>query len=215
MKALLIIFLVVSIIALIPVGVDGGYSGGVLTLNVKLFGFSFNLYPKLINKFSGKSKMRKKTDSSKKEEKKKKKKKKDQEQKRLPFGREDIFPLIKMCLKTLGRLKRKTDLHYLRLVYIIGGDDPSDTMLGYMKANAVICTLTPLIDNAFGCIKERDIGVRYRFFPFSSEFDCWLTASVQIWVMFYIGGALLIDFLKYKKSKQPKSEKALRKERTA
>lgn len=217
MKALLIIFLVISILALIPAGVDGGYSGGALSLNVKLFGFSLNLYPKLIKKLGKKPKKeKKKAAGSEKKEKKKKKEKKPK--KKLSFTREDIIPLIKMGLRTLGRLKRKTDLHYLRLVYIIGGDDPSDTITGYMKAKAVISTMTPLIDSAFGCIKEKDVGVRYRFYPFSSDFSFWVTASVQLWVVFYIGGALLIDFLKYKKSKGSggqKPRKSLQNERTA
>lgn len=202
MKALLIILLVLSVIALLPVGIDGGYSKKGLRLFVRMGPFSLRLVPagRLVASFS-KPKQPKKPKPVKEKPVKKERPKKPK------MSKDELFALIKMGLDTLGRFRRKLTIDYLRIHITIAGGDPFSTAMGYGAANAALSSAIPLAEGAFN-ITERDFGVSCDFLAEKTDIDFWLTASIQIWEILYVGTAFAIDFLKYKRREKKKTAAA-------
>ncbi len=116
--------------------------------------------------------------------------------------------LAKLGLKTLGRLRRKLHVDYLRIRYTFASDDPFKTAMGFGYSSAVLGSIVPLFDNAFN-ITERDIGTSFDFLGEEPAFDCWLTLSIQVWEVFYISAAFGIDYLKlrYRQKRDDRTRK--------
>lgn len=181
MKALLIIILVLSVILLIPIGVDGGYDGRSFTLYARLGLINLKVFPR--------KKKPKPLKAGKKLHPKKPKKP-------LP-DKKEFLALLKMALKALGRFKRRLSVDYLRLHYTFASSDPFDAALGYGYSCAALGAALPLVENAFS-IKERDFGCSVDFLSEKPILDFWVTTGIQIWEILYIAIAFGIDFLKHK-----------------
>ena len=195
MKAILIILIVLTVIALLPIGVDGGYRCGVFELNAKCGPFLLRILPKK-NKAPKPKKPRK-------------------QKKRVPgvteaettgkrkkrFDKQQLIGIIKAGMKTLGRLKRKLSIDYLRIHCIFASDDPAKTAMGYGMASASVGAIIPLLDETFR-IKERDIGFSFDFLAEKPAIDIWITATFKAWEIIYIAAAFGIDFLKLKRQKK-------------
>ena len=201
MKALLIILVVLSVLALIPVGVDGGYGAGGPLAYLKLGFFSIRVFPpgKLvasIMKAASKPKKpkRKKVEPIEEEPAEPKKPKPKP-------GKDEIIALAKMALSALSRFRHKLSIDYLRLHVNIAADDPYKTAMAYGAANAALSAAVPLLDGAFN-ITEQDIGVSCDFLAEKMQIDVWLTASIQIWEILYVAAAFAIDFIKNKKKQK-------------
>lgn len=189
MLVLLIIIIVLTVIALLPLGVDGGYKNGKFELHLKIGLISFGIPPK--KKITKKPKMPKK---------KQKTKQIDEEtepEEKKPFNLGELFDIIKLALKALGRFRRKLTIEYMRVHYTFASDDPFKTAFGFGMANATMGAIIPLLDGAFK-IKERDFGVQTDFLIEKPIIDVWLTASIRIWEIVYIAAAFGIDYLKLK-----------------
>lgn len=187
MKAFLIILLIVLVIMLLPIGVDGGYSGGGLIVGLKLGPFNIKLFPR-------RSKTVKPKKIEKQQLKRLKKGEKSKETKKPP-SKEEILDYIKLGLEALGRLRRRLNIDLLRFKLVLATGDPFETGLGYAAANALAGAYSSLFDRAFN-IKERDYGVRADFLSDKTTVDFWLTATINLWDLLYIGMALSIDYLK-------------------
>jgi hypothetical protein len=196
LKTLLIIFIVLTVIALLPLGVDGGLRDNTLSLSVKIGFFNIKLLPKMKNKLkAGILKKLKKTDKNgdlaEQDEKKRKK----------GFETKRMLAIIKPALKALGRFRRKLTVDYLRIHCAVATSDPLDTAIAYGIASSVMGTVIPLVDSAFD-IRNRDVGVSFDFLSDSTGFDFWLTATVQVWEIIYIAAAFGIDILKQKRKER-------------
>lgn len=180
----LIILIVLAVLLLLPFGVDGGYSGGVLQLSVKAGPFRIKLLPKKEKEPKAKrAKKKKKKDEG---EKKKKEKK--------PLDFKKILQIIKLGLKALGRFRRQLNIDYIRLKYTVASDDPFNTAMQFASANAAVGTLCPLADRAFK-IKQREVGIYSDFLADKPVIDFWLTATINLLDVFYIAFAFGIEFL--------------------
>ncbi len=198
MKALLIIFIILSVFLLLPIGIDGGYDGSAFHLYVRLGIINIKLFPRM-----------KKAHKPKKPKPQKVKKDK---KKKPPMTKDDVFALIKMALKSLGHLRRHLSVNYLRLHYTAAADDPFNTAMAYGIGSAFMGTVVPLVEEAFN-IKERDFGVSADFLAGKPVFDFRLITSIQIWEVMYIAFAFAMDFLKYKfRQKQKSKQESKRKE---
>lgn len=200
MRALVIVLLVLTLFMLIPLGVDGGYNGRSLILSVRVGLINIRIFPqkpkkpkiKKLKTKKPKVKKAKKQDEEIAEETKPKKK----------LDKKELFRLIKVGLKALGRFRRKLRVNYIRIHYIFATDDPFKTAMGFGASSAAINAIVPLVDRAF-VIKERDIGTSFDFLSDRPSFDIWLNMSIQIWEVFYVVIAFGVDFLKLKiKSKR-------------
>ncbi|NCC67211.1 MAG: DUF2953 domain-containing protein [Clostridia bacterium] len=200
MKTLLIIFIVLMVIALLPLGVDGGLRGNTLSISVKIGFFNIKLLPKMKKQLKAGilKKLKKTYDFAEQDEKKQKK----------GFETERMLAIIKPALKALGRFRRKLTVEYLRIHCTVATGDPAGTAIAYGIASSAMGTVIPLVDSAFD-IRNRDVGVSFDFLSDSAGFDFWLTATVQVWEIIYIAAAFGIDILKQKR----KERKARIKER--
>ena len=186
MKVLVIVLLVLTVLLLIPVGVDGGYSGERLILGIRVGFFNIRIFPKAKKRSEPKiPKNPRKT----KDEKEKKQKF------RLPSDRKELESLIKIVLRALGRFRRKLRVDYLRIRYTFASEDPFTTAMGFGYSSAALGSIIPLVENAFD-IGRRDIGTSFDFLSDKPVFDCWLTMTIQIWEVLYIAIAFGIDYLK-------------------
>lgn len=193
MKALIIVLLILTVLMLIPLGIDGGYREGRLILGVRAGMLNIRLLPGR-KKWPGLKKLKKKKNRNAAPEPEEETPKK----KKLP-DRKKLTELIKMALKALGRFRRKLSIDFIRIRFTVAADDPFSTAMGYGAAGAALSALVPLIEEAF-VIEERDISVSMDFLSGRAFFEFWITASIHVWEIFYIAAAFGIDWLKMKKT---------------
>lgn len=201
MKAFVIVILILTVLLLIPIGVDGGYSGGKLVLGLRLGLLNLRIFPG--------SPKHKKLKKPKKTEVKKKPSTGETTKEKVPLDKNELISIAKIGLKALGRLRRKLHVDYLRIRYTFATDDPFNTAMGFGYSSAALGAIMPLVENAFD-IGERDIGTSFDFLGNKPVFDCWLTLTIQVWEVFYIAIAFGIDYLKLKY--KHKREDRIRKE---
>lgn len=205
LKALIIVLLFLTVLALVPVGAEGGYRFGVVTLRVRLGLISVRVFPR--KKKAGEPRLKKpKKPKKTRKQKKREAPAEDAAEKKKPFDKKQLFALVKIGLKALGRFKRKLRVDYLRLHYTFASGDPFKTAMGFGASSAAMNTLVPLIDGAF-IIKQRDIGTSFDFLSDKPSYDCWITLSIQVWELVYIGSALGLDFLKLKLKQRRENRK--------
>ena len=194
------VILILTVLLLIPLGVDCGYSGEKFVFGLRLGFFNIRLYP-------GKLK-RQKPKVPKKKPEKKKQSSEDVPKEKVPLNKIELFRLIR-TLRILSRLRRKLHVDYLRIRYIFATDDPFKTAMGFGYSSAALGAIVPLFDDAFD-IDKRDIGTSFDFQSDKPVFDCWLTLTIQVWEVFYVATAIGIDYLKIKY--KHKKEDRIRKE---
>lgn len=203
MEALIIVLLVLTVLLIIPVGIDGGYNGKSLILGIKIGFFNIRLLPK--KKKPYKLEKRKKPKKQKKQTEPNENKEKEPKQKK-PFDKEQLRSLVKFALKALGRFRKKLRVNYLRVHYTCASGDPFATAMGFGASNAVLNTIVPLLDDAF-IIDRRDIGTSYDFLSDKPVFDFWITMTIQIWEILYIAIAFGFDLLMMKIKQKRKGQK--------
>ena len=201
LKALVIVIIILTVLMLLPLGFDGGYSGGRLTLGVRLGFLNIRLSPEMLKA----PKLRKPKKTVIKEEPVTEKKRKE----KVPMTRKELIRLAKIGLKALSRLRRKLRVDYIRIHYTFATGDPFTTAMGYGYSSAALSAVLPLLDEAFN-IGERDINTSFDFLGEKPVFDCWLTMTIQVWEVLYVAAAFGIDYLKLKH--KHKNEDRIRKE---
>lgn len=195
MKTLFIVLLILSVLALIPLGVDGGWAtGGEASLRIRIGLIKLTILPK-----------KKKEPTAKKPPKpvkpgKEKKKKKWPPQ--LP--KKAWLQLIKAALRALSRLREKLAVQYLRFRFTMASPDPFKTALGFGYASGAAASFIPLLDNAFH-IEAGEVGPAFDFTSEKPKVDIWITASILVWQILYIAAVLGIEYLKIKKQYAPAS----------
>ncbi|MGI5977992.1 MAG: hypothetical protein ACOX66_00655 [Oscillospiraceae bacterium] len=201
MRALFIILLVLAVLALLPVGMDGGWATGQsVTLRVRIGFIKIGLLPK-----------KKKEPKAKKPPKPKKAEETEAQNKKKKSGLAAMdtagkLALVKEALRTLGRLRDKLRVQYLRFRFTVASPDPFKTAMGFGLSSSAASAFVPLLDEAFD-IEERDIGPAFDFTTDKPRADVWITASILLWQLLYIAGAFGIAYLKIKKQYSSKPDK--------
>lgn len=186
MKALFIVLLIASVLALIPLGVDGGYATEQgPTLRVRIGLFSIGILPK--------KKKEPKVRKPAKPEKPGKKKKGPP-----PLTNRGWIKLIKAALRALSQLREKLMVQYLRFRFTVASSDPFKTALSFGYASGAAASFVSLLNGAF-TIEEPDIGPSFDFTATKPKVDVWITASILVWQVLYVAAVLLIEYLKIKK----------------
>lgn len=186
MKALFIVLLIASVLALIPLGVDGGYATGRgPTLRVRIGLFSIGILPK--------KKKEPKVRKPAKPEKPGKKKKGPP-----ALTNRGWIRLIKAALHALSQLREKLMVQYLRFRFTAASSDPFKTALSFGYASGAAASFVPLLNGAF-TIEEPDIGPSFDFTATKPKVDIWITASILVWQVLYVAAVLGIEYLKIKK----------------
>lgn len=192
MKALLIIFIILAILLLLPLGVDGGYRQKQLIVGLKIGPLNIKLFPR---------KQKVKSISKSSHERKSKKTDARQggflEKFKMPTERQKLLDILKLMLESLGRFRKKLSIDYLRLRITVATGNPFKTAMQFAGVNIAANAFFPLFDNAFN-IKDRDFGIYSDFCADKSDYDLWLTATFNLLDIFIIVALFGIDYLKLK-----------------
>ena len=122
---ILAIALVLTVLNLLPVGVDAAYADDVFSLAARIGPFRLRLLPKPPNQ-----KPKKKKPPKPKKEKPKKRS--------APPDIRAILALAKLGLQALDRFRQRLRVQLLRLVFVSGASDPYDTALAFGYVNAAL-----------------------------------------------------------------------------
>ncbi len=202
MKVIIILILILTVLLLIPIGIDGGYKEKKLILFAKIGPVSIKVFPRK-NRLAINLKKPKKSKEEKVEHSEKKKRK-------FP-GKGDIPDILRLGLKSLSRLRHRLKIEYIRIHYTFAANDPFDTAMGYAAANAAVGAFFPLVDEALD-IKNRDFGIYCDFLSEKPAIEVWLTLTINLLDLFYIAIALGIDYLKLRANKKREERKNERNE---
>ena len=191
---ILAIALVLTVLNLLPVGVDAAYADETVSLAARIGPFRLRLLPKPPD-----AKPKKKPQKPKKEKPKKKS---------APPDIRTILVLAKLGLQALNRFRQRLRVPLLRLVFVSGAPDPYDTALAFGYVNAALGALTPLAERALR-IDERDIQTGVDFQAGQPRIDARIVCTIRIGQIVVIALAFGVGFLKQKMhSKQARATRA-------
>lgn len=162
---ILAIALVLTLLNLLPVGVDAVYAEGAFSLAARIGPARLHLLPKAPDAKPGKAKT--------------KKPKKKAKKKSAPPDAQTLLKLAELGLQALDRLRQKLHVRLLRLVFVSGAPDPYDTALAFGCVNAALGALTPLAERTL-CIDERDIQTGVDFDAERPRIDARIVCTIRI-----------------------------------
>lgn len=191
---ILAIALVLTVLNLLPVGVDAAYADEVFSLAARIGPFRLRLLPK--------------SPDAKPKKEKPQKPKKEKPKKSAALDIKTILGLVKLGLQALDRLRQRLRVRLLRLVFVSGAPDPYDTALAFGCVNAALGALTPLAERTLR-IDERDIQTGVDFQTERPRIDARIVCTIRIGQIVVIVLAFGAGFLKQKlHSKQARAARA-------
>ena len=159
---ILAIALALTLLNLLPVGVDAAYAEGAFSLAARIGPARLHLLPKAPDAKPGKARP-------------KKPKKKKEKTKSAPPDAQTLLKLAELGLQALDRLRQRL----LRLGFVSGAPDPYDTALTFGCVNAALGALTPLAERTL-CIDERDIQTGVDFDAERPRIDARIVCTIRI-----------------------------------
>ena len=169
---ILAVALVLTVLNLLPVGVDAAYADDVFSLAARIGPFRLRLLPNP-------------PDAKPKKKKPPKPKKEKPKKKSAPPDIRTILALAKLGLQALDRFRQRLREQLLRLVF------------GYV--NAALGALTPLAERALR-IDERDIQTGVDFQAEQPRIDARIVCTIRIGQIVVIALAFGVGFLKQKRN---------------
>lgn len=185
---ILAIALALTLLNLLPVGVDAAYADETFSLAARIGPFRLRLLPKPPDAKPGKAKTKKP---------KKKKEKKKEKKKSAPPDAQMLFNLAELGLQALDRLRQKLHVRLLRLVFVSGAPDPYDTALAFGCVNAALGALTPLAERTL-CIDERDIQTGVDFDAERPRIDARIVCTIRVGQIVAVALIFGVGYLKQK-----------------
>ena len=183
---ILAIALVLTVLNLLPVGVDAAYADDVFSLAARIGPFRLRLLPKP-------------PDQKPKKKKPPKPKKEKPKKRSAPPDIRTILALAKLGLQALDRFRQ---------VFVSGASDPYDTALAFGYVNAALGALTPLAERALR-IDARDIQTGVDFQAERPRIDARIVCTIRIGQIVIIALAFGAGFLKQKMhAKQARAARA-------
>lgn len=180
---ILAIALVLTLLNLLPVGVDAAYAEGAFSLAARIGLARLHLLPKAPDAKPGKAKT--------------KKPKKKAKKKSAPPDAQTLLKLAELGLQALDRLRQKLHVRLLRLVFVSGAPDPYDTALAFGCVNAALGALTPLAERTL-CIDERDIQTGVDFDAERPRIDARIVCTIRIGQIVAVALIFGVGYLKQK-----------------
>lgn len=177
---ILAIALVLTLLNLLPVGVDAAYAEGAFSLAARIGPARLHLLPKAPDAKPGKAKP-----------------KKPKKKKSAPPDAQTLLELAELGLQALDRLRQKLHVRLLRLVFVAGAPDPYDTALAFGCVNAALGALTPLAERTL-CIDERDIQTGVDFNAERPCIDARIVCTIRIGQIVAVALIFGVGYLKQK-----------------
>ena len=172
---ILAIALALTLLNLLPVGVDAAYAEGAFSLAARIGPARLHLLPKAPDAKPGKARP-------------KKPKKKKEKTKSAPPDAQMLFNLAELGLQALDRLRQ---------VFVSGAPDPYDTALAFGCVNAALGALTPLAERTL-CIDERDIQTGVDFDAERPRIDARIVCTIRIGQIVAVALIFGVGYLKQK-----------------
>ena len=184
---ILAVALVLTVLNLLPVGVDAAYADDVFSLAARIGPFRLRLLPKPPDPKPKKEKPKKRS---------------------APPDIRTILTLAKLGLQALDLFRQRLRVQLLRLVFVSGASDPYDTALAFGYVNAALGALMPLAERALR-IDERDIQTGVDFQAERPRIDARIVCTIRIGQIVIIALAFGAGFLKQKMhAKQARAARA-------
>ena len=177
---ILAIALVLTLLNLLPVGVDAAYAEGAFSLAARIGPARLHLLPKAPDAKPGKAKP-----------------KKPKKKKSAPPDAQTLLKLAELGLQALDRLRQKLHVRLLRLVFVSGAPDPYDTALAFGCVNAALGALTPLAERTL-CIDERDIQTGVDFDAERPRIDARIVCTIRVGQIVAVALIFGVGYLKQK-----------------
>lgn len=177
---ILAIALVLTLLNLLPVGVDAAYAEGAFSLAARIGPARLHLLPKAPDAKPGKAKP-----------------KKPKKKKSAPPDTQTLLKLAELGLQALDRLRQKLHVRLLRLVFVSGAPDPYDTALAFGCVNAALGALTPLAERTL-CIDERDIQTGVDFDAERPRIDARIVCTIRVGQIVAVALIFGVGYLKQK-----------------
>lgn len=156
----LIAFLIIFLLAILPLGASVKYNSDGPLVRVIAGPIRFKVFP-MKKKEKKEKKPKEKKEKTKKEPQKSKDKPKE-EKKEKGGSLLDFLPLVQVGLDLLNDFRWKLRLNRLELKLIMAADDPADLGINYGRAWAAVGNLVPMLERSF-VIKKKDIEVECDF----------------------------------------------------
>ena len=176
---ILAIALALTLLNLLPVGVDAAYAEGAFSLAARIGPARLHLLPKAPDAKPGKAK------------------KKKEKTKSAPPDAQTLLKLAELGLQALDRLRQKLHVRLLRLVFVSGAPDPYDTALAFGYVNAALGALTPLAERTL-CIDERDIQTGVDFDAERPRIDARIVCTIRVGQIVAVALIFGVGYLKQK-----------------
>lgn len=177
---ILAIALALTLLNLLPVGVDAAYAEGAFSLAARIGPARLHLLPKAPDAKPGKART-----------------KKPKKKKSAPPDAQTLLKLAELGLQALDRLRQKLHVRLLRLVFVSGAPDPYDTALAFGCVNAALGALTPLAERTL-CIDERDIQTGVDFDAERPRIDARIVCTIRIGQIVAVALIFGVGYLKQK-----------------
>ena len=163
MMGWLIAFLIIFLLAILPLGASVKYNSDGPLVRVIAGPIRFTVFPmKKKEKKEKKEKKPKEKKEKTKIEPQKSKEKPKEEKKEKGGSLLDFLPLVQVGLDLLNDFRWKLRLNRLELKLIMAADDPADLGINYGRAWAAVGNLVPMLERSF-VIKKKDIEVECDF----------------------------------------------------
>jgi len=194
--ALVIIFTLLLLLFILPVGVDLRYEDA-FALKLKIGPLRCDLLPK----------KKEKSEKPKKEKKNKKPEASKKSKKRPKLRAGDVMELCRIALKALGRFRRSLSIDRLRLYILVAAEDPYDAVLRYGALNAGLGVLAPLAHNALK-IRNEDVRTNVDVQGQKGWLELQLIATLQVWEILQIALCAGFAFLSWSSARKKAAKAA-------
>lgn len=118
----------------------------------------------------------------------------------------DLVELLKLVIKTLGKLVKSIRVRDLKIDALIASDDPFKTAILFGTSGAAVGVLLPLIEQNFR-VDRRTVNVNADFEHNESSVDLFAKCSIRVIQVLAIALVFAYNFLKDKKSKEAQKRK--------
>lgn len=116
-----------------------------------------------------------------------------------------LTALARLGLQAANRFRRRLTVERLRLLFVAGAPDPSDTALQYARVLAALGSLQPLAERALR-IRTQDIQVGADFTAEKPRIEAGLALTIRVGQLAAIGAAFGFGYLKWT-LRQPRAAK--------
>lgn len=204
---------ILTLLAILPLGVSVRYDAGGLLVRLIIGPVKLTLFPRPKKQKESKPKAapKPKAEPAKPAEEKPEPQKPAQPEKPPSGGPiTDFLPLVKTALEMLGAFRRRLRVNLLEVKVILAGDDPCDLALNYGRIWAAIGNLQPRLE-LFLVIQKRKIEVECDFCASQTLVDARLDLTITLGrilaTVTVYGVRAVIEFLKINKKRKGGADK--------